>query len=86
MKTAVDIVGGSRPRSKKSYCEERAKTDTDAQFSDVGKLSKLIKNAIYSKSHIDLSKTVQTVLNLAVIEGLWFGLFSVVYLFFINIR
>lgn len=35
MATAADIVGDSWPRRKKSYCEERGKEDTDAQFSAV---------------------------------------------------
>lgn len=74
MATAADIVGDSWPRRKKSYCEERGKEDTDAQFSAVWKLSKSIKKlSSIQKSHTDLSKTVQPVLNLAVIEGLWFG-------------
>lgn len=84
--TAADIVGGTWPRRKKSYCEERGEEDTGTQVSAVGKLSKSIKKMpSIPKSHTDLSKTVQPVLNLAVIEGLWFGFgLFFVYLFFIN--
>lgn len=55
MTTATDIVGGSWPRRKKSYCEEREKEDTGTQFSAVRKLSK----SILKRCHLS-KKVTQT--------------------------